>query len=242
MNSSKDATLSDWLMLHGLSQTSCRTILENAPKFSVSAQRNTAQDYIKISPEEVWEFCAQAIKIALPDLGETVIRTVTQTTFQYAVSPEKHTRAFTLHNPQTNAPIVYCPWFGRLSDVTIFAHEFGHAFQLTASKSKDMPPISREVCAFLSEYWMEDFLSLQDGGLGISMRKHLENKNHLNFRKAANVLQALERFDSLYTYDWNYPVAQIIAHRARNTATPQTLHSFFSAQIGLPEFLDSLPF
>ena len=61
----------------------------------------------------------------------------------------KVSRPFTV---QTDSyPIVVLCYRGRIVDLLTVAHEFGHAVQSLASGPDFVPPVNREICAFVSE-------------------------------------------------------------------------------------------
>jgi hypothetical protein len=48
-------------------------------------------------------------------------------------------------------PIISMDWRGTAADLICLAHEVAHALQIQMSDHETMPPVAREVCAFLGE-------------------------------------------------------------------------------------------
>ncbi len=58
---------------------------------------------------------------------------------------------FTEWDEDANALAIHLVWSGTADDLVCLAHEMAHAAQMILSKGAFMPPVAREVCAFLGE-------------------------------------------------------------------------------------------
>ena len=84
-------------------------------------------------------------------------RSIIDDTFENTVKTlvdqrNKPRRALTLDNGPTAFPTIFYSYRGEPSDSLTIAHEFAHALQIRASRGKFVPPIMREVCAFVGEW------------------------------------------------------------------------------------------
>lgn len=134
-----------------------------------------------------------------------------QTQTLFAPDPEKYPRAFTVNDGGQGMPLVVCNYQGRVADVMTLAHEFGHAVQIIASDGQFMPPALREVCAFLSERAMLEYLQAHHPELYGAGRQVWQAATVKNWRKErADLLRALDDLSTPYSYQWNYPLSRSV--------------------------------
>lgn len=108
--------------------------------------------------------------------------------------------------------LVALDWAGTPSDVICLAHEVAHALQILLSGHVHMPPVAREVCAFLGELIViahahEAAPELFSALCGVW---HRENEAYLG-ADAEALLAALADPRALYHYRQNYPIARLAA-------------------------------
>jgi hypothetical protein len=149
-------------------------------------------------------------------------------------------RPFTV---QTDSyPIVVLSYRGRIVDLLTVAHEFGHAVQSLASGRGFVPPVNREICAFLSELALLKMLRSELPALHrlASTAWEAGNRNYLG-RHGRVLALALRDPQARYHYSWNYPVARVLASQCSEHLPTGALWSIFENRIslsGIVSFLD----
>ncbi|MBN7776745.1 hypothetical protein JYP49_05725 [Nitratireductor aquimarinus] len=110
-----------------------------------------------MSAEDAWALASQSLAAALPRLAR-LIRFV-RNRAPKCLEPKagKPERAFTYDHGRRQLPFVSCNYRGQASDILTVAHEFSHALQIVASAGSAMPPLAREVCAFIGEHALLDW-------------------------------------------------------------------------------------
>ena len=145
-------------------------------------------------------------------------------------------RAFTLHDDGSGRPYVSCPYHGTVGDLMALAHEFGHALQITASQGAFMAPVLREVCAFISELAMIAALDSEDPSCGRLARDlwNADTRKQLTVDLAV-LGAAIESDTAVYTYQWNYPVARILAIAAVRKLDEGSVGLLFEGRLSTPD-------
>jgi hypothetical protein len=212
------ATMADWLALHGLTAGLCREILAEAPPPPAALPTDPG---IAGDASALWGRIAMVLTAALPD-GATVIgQTLALTRTDFASPQGRSPRAFTLHDDGTGRPFVRCAYDGRLQDFLALAHEFGHACQIRACATTPgtlpvaMPPVLRELCAYLSEILLISHLKSAEPDLWPPAQALFDARMARNLdQPLRSLLKALDNASTPYSYSWNYPLARILALRA----------------------------
>jgi len=112
-------------------------------------------------------------------------------------------------------PVVYIPWSGKAKDIICLAHEVAHALQIVFSKRAFMPPIAREVCAFIGELALINYSHNSEKKLHYAFCEvwRLENNIYLG-ELLERLLVFLCHPGALYSYSYNYPIARLVSiHR-----------------------------
>ncbi|MEL7090164.1 MAG: hypothetical protein AAFN94_00380 [Pseudomonadota bacterium] len=118
-------------------------------------------------------------------------------------------RALTIEDGGQGRPVVLCPFAGRLRDAMALAHELGHALQYLNAKDP-VPPIMREVAAFLAEHAMIDGLRDVAPDVATHLQQYWDFQTwHIFHGGAAALHRALATPGARYHYDWNYPMARM---------------------------------
>lgn len=128
------------------------------------------------------------------------------------------------------APVIRMEWDGRADDLICLAHEVAHALQIMMSDHELMPPVAREVCAFLGElaliaYCREQAPSLNDA---LSNVWHAENERYLGSDLDA-LSDALNEPETPYQYRLNYPLARLAAVQLYRRGAGDWCHDLFSS-------------
>jgi hypothetical protein len=113
---------------------------------------------------------------------------------------------------EISAPEIHLVWSGSANDLVCLAHEMAHAAQMILSKNKFMPPVAREVCAFLGELALIRFAKAQSDALhkelcGVWNR---QNRRYLG-SDIAQLGDDLKTEFAPYKYSHNYPLARLAA-------------------------------
>lgn len=118
---------------------------------------------------------------------------------------------FTLFQGKNKAALISMSWSGKEEDWICLAHEVGHALQLHLSIS-EMPPIAREVCAFLCEMILLEHLKVNQNETYQKLLITWLNQNEFYIHDCADLLiDAINYADNQYHYYQNYPIAKIIS-------------------------------
>jgi hypothetical protein len=140
-------------------------------------------------------------------------------------------RPFTV--PADGAPAVVLRYRGRVADLITVAHEFGHAVQISASGGF-VPPVSREVCAFVSELVLLKLLRVEMPDLHGAVRAAWQARNRSYLGRDRTLLAlALRDPGSVYHYGWNYPIARVLASECVEQLPAGALWAIFENRIPL---------
>lgn len=128
------------------------------------------------------------------------------------------------------APVITIEWTGSADDLMCLAHEVAHALQIMMSGHQLMPPVAREVCAFLGEltliaYCREHAPSLTDA---LSDVWHAENERYLGSDLDA-LSDALKDPETPYQYRLNYPLARLAAIQLHRRGAGDWCRDLFSS-------------
>ena len=132
-------------------------------------------------------------------------------------------------------------YFGEISDLFVVAHEFGHALQIRASAGEFMPPVMREVCAFISEGALLSSFSNENALLADNLQEYWRISNQRYFGKLAIKLnRSLENNEAIYEYSWNYPIARFLALQISEKFSRELVWSVFSGDYSIKRVLNQL--
>ena len=139
-------------------------------------------------------------------------------------------------------PEVFLDWDGSPESQICLAHEAGHALQLMLSHGDFMPPVAREVCAFLAELALISWADVNDPALAAGLRRVWNSDNDLYLLDDRDeLLAALADPTAQYQYRLNYPLARIAAVRLFQEQSREQLSGLFRSGgkamslVGLPE-------
>jgi hypothetical protein len=232
--------MAEWLELHDLDATRVRTILARAQRLGLGAasSRRAARASLQPNPMpalRAWAVSANALARRCPPVSRAAERTHIQARTNFAPDEARFPRAFTLHDDGSGHPYVSCPYHGTVGDLMAVAHEFGHAVQLSASRGVQLPPVLREVCAFFSELALLAALQVDDPRCFAPALRVWQADTHKQFTgDLARLETALLDETTPYSYQWNYPVARILAMEANKGLGPEEVGLLFGGRLKTP--------
>ena len=200
----------DWLDLHGLSAEQCEAVLSRAV-YSGDGDPSSRARPTGLTGDSAWKVAATAIEAAFPQASATIDRVRMNTLRVFGADTARAPRPFTLTGPN-GRPIVVLRYRGRIGDLITVAHEFGHAVQIAASANRFVPPVNREICAFVSELALLRHLGIKFPAMhGPAMAAwQARNADYLG-RHVTDLALALKDPEAVYRYSWNYPIARVLA-------------------------------
>lgn len=244
MTQSTRHNLGDWLALHQLDVATCEAALdamgqplegEPAPPAGVSSACQV------LDLEGAWLCTAAAMRSFLPAQQGIIDETIANTV-RIAVEPRGASRkAVTLDNGAAAYPTIVLSYRGDGADLLVVAHEFGHALQIRASKGRFVPPVMREVCAFLGEGALLSHLREADVAQhrALAALWHHHNRKYLETQKQ-RLRNDLQNPGTPYRYLWNYPLARQLAIHTLAGADQAWVWSIFEGKVTVREALGRL--
>ncbi|WP_349370507.1 hypothetical protein [Salinarimonas sp.] len=237
-----DSALALWLAANGLDADLVRAVLATAVPLAQPGRAADEPEPAPLSPALVRRWCAEAFGAAWPALSETVRRTCADVAVVLDDGPGARPQIHD-HGPDA-APTIKVPWRrGDARDALALAHELAHAVQIIASHARTpgaaMPPVAREVCAFLGERAL--LAHLRDRSEGCALRTaHVAEDGVYLGEDAATLGAAFADPQAGYDYRWNYPVARWLARRARELSDPGEAAALLSSGPDAPARLRPL--
>ncbi|WP_372426252.1 hypothetical protein [Salinarimonas chemoclinalis] len=178
----------------------------------------------RFAVRRVRELCADAFAAAWPLHAEVARRVCTDAPTWFVA--QRGARPQTRDAGPRALPSIIVPWrTGSAEEALSLVHELAHAVQIVATHvhtpGATMPPVAREVCAFLGERAVLRHLS--DGRERRALRAAWirDDRTYL-VADAQRLRAALASGGATYDYRWNYPVARWIARRSAGLAEPNT--------------------
>lgn len=245
---SKRHSLSDWLALHELDAVACRRILDAAAREAACEpaghnKRSALGSYYALGPEADWLRTADAMRAFFPAQWSIIDDTFQKTVKTLVEQRNKYPRALTLDNGPTTYPTILYSYLGKPSDSLVIAHEFGHALQIRASQGKLVPPIIREVCAFIGEMALLSHALCSDAAQYSRIFKvwHRDNRKYLGTNRD-HLNLALSRPETPYNYSWNYPIARYLAIQISQRYSRDRMWTLFEGGLSVRGVLRELAF
>lgn len=240
----KHHNLGDWLDLHGLDHQTCRHLLDEIRRESakIPAYRTKSdQQSLSLDPDGVWAKITSTMCIFLPEHQNFIEETFERSKKIAIAGQGKSRKALTIDHGPAQYPTIMYNYFGKISDLFVVAHEFGHALQIRASEGEFMPPVMREVCAFISEGALLSSFSSEDSSLAENMIKYWNKSNQRYFGNLAIKLEgSLNNNDAIYEYGWNYPIARFLALRISKNFSRDLVWRVFSGDYSIKRVLNEL--
>jgi hypothetical protein len=237
-------SLSDWLTLHELDPATCRQVLDAIARHGMDAPAGyeiagTAGQPLDL--QTAWLRVVEAMRDFLPAQHDIIDDTFANTARILVERPGTSRRAVTLDNGPAAYPTILYSYRGAPAEHLVMAHEFGHALQIRASQGRSVPPIMREVCAFLGEGALlahaRDRHAAQYPGLARAWWQ--DSRRYLGVQ-AERLEAALAVPAAPYTYSWNYPLARYLAIRISGRCSRDWIWSVFSGQTSMRQVLQDV--
>jgi len=137
---------------------------------------------------------------------------------------------YTLDRGADAPPKVVIRDMASVHDLLCLAHEIAHAAQLLLSRGSFMPPVAREVCAFLGEMALVEWARMREPDLfpGL-LAAWLQDDAAYCAADLDPLSEALGDPQTPYEYRMNYPIARAAAVLLFENATPAALGELFAA-------------
>ncbi len=181
-----------------------------------------------LPPEAAWRLVVEAVSASFPSRRSVIDQVAKETMVNFANTSDQPRDAYTLGGGKGSAPFIFCPYLGRVGDLLTLAHEFGHALQIMCSKGGFMPPLDREICAFVAELCLLDHLKRLSSPFfePTMLAWRRDNRKYLVDDGLA-LSDALTTPESSYQYCLNYPVARVAAGRTYRWLPPDLAWKVF---------------
>jgi hypothetical protein len=224
----------DFLSLHELERTLLLDILAAWRAGSVGGSPAQMIVSRQIAPDRLTQneclthLVLPALEAALeqPDLWNTI---GTETEFS-TLAPECDGLPHTVDRGPDQPVLIALNWEGSPDDVICLAHEVAHAVQIILSDHKQMPPLAREVCAFLGELLVIAHARTAAPDLYPALCDVWHRENEAYLGSDLDLLSAaLADPQAQYHYRQNYPVARLAAVELFNRGSGEWLRQFFAS-------------
>ncbi|WP_295805990.1 hypothetical protein [uncultured Nitratireductor sp.] len=235
-----DDCFSDWLEVNCIDEMLVRRNLvdRELPIFLPDIATVPEAEVPRLSSEEAWALSAAALNAAIPEL-KRMIRFV-EKRVPRCLEPqlEKPVQPFTYDRAGKRLPFVSCAYRGTASDLLTVAHEFSHALQIVGSAGSTMPPLAREVCAFLGELALLHWVRRSQPVLSPCLeRAWFEDNSHYFGKHLKSLGKALNEGSEIYDYGWNYPIARLLAVSINGQWSGEELAGLFRGGAQAPALL-----
>ncbi len=231
--------MQDWLVLHDIQADKVIDLLATNPNSGPQA-KHTTPDTTHIHAQQAWALAAAALRSLWPTHSQLITDTE-QHCVTYFEQPCD--APHTLDKGSDHYPEVYLYYHGTGSDLLTMAHEFGHALQIVANQSHFIPPVLRELAAFISELALIQYLDHQQPELAANLEtaQQDDNSRYLG-TDLINLQQALQQdiaqsSPAPYSYCWNYPVARLLAKQLFANLDPDSLWQIINGDWSLQQCL-----
>ncbi|WP_404400434.1 hypothetical protein [Pelagibacterium halotolerans] len=230
-------TVKDWLQVHALERDTVLSVLD-AIRLGEPSREGEYSKALEIDADLAWQLCAKAVLSAMPVLEADIVRIRDHASRRFGDASAPITSSFTLDNGAERLPHLECPYSGTAGGLLILAHEFAHAVQIVASDGKFIPPMTREVCAFLGELMLIEHVrtGLPSYAEALLAAWRADTATYLG-EDADALLSDLIRPNAAYTYRWNYPVARWIAGCIWGADDKELVLRVFTGRVDAPELI-----
>lgn len=236
--------LGDWLDLHGLSGSRCSALLQ-AVEDDLSAENLPSSLSMSwpgtLDPHAAWQRALASMLDYFPSRADSISKAYMLTRKVQAAGDIGAPRAMTVADGGDGFPIVYFSFDGGAASQMAIAHEFAHALQVIASEGAFTPPMTREICAFVGEAALLQYVKTfnhQDYSSVILIWQRDEYVYcHLY---AAALKLALCKPTAKYSYEWNYPIARLLAREAKKNLSPDEVWRLFEGKEDLSGLMAAL--
>lgn len=237
-------SLADWLALHQLDAATCHRILEAIAGTRASdppIADSPDHEYRTPDLDAAWHRVVEALRRFLPERQDIIDATFAGTTRIVLHRPDGSRKAVTIDNGPAEFPTILFSYRGAPADILMMAHEFGHALQIRASMGRLVPPIMREVCAFLAEYALMSHVQQRRPAHYNHLAKAWRKDDQRYFGAHRDRLAAAMLAPATpYLYSWNYPVARYLASQIVERYTHDRIWRIFTGEASVQVALQEL--
>lgn len=209
-------TVSNWLSDHGFCAEDVQSILLDATLGRIENRPSElATNYEHEPPENVGTISDALSRFILPAFsrnfppGLLIEDQLSQIRFRPLITddvPPHFRKSF-----DKSTDVISMNWAGRPRDLVCLAHECAHALQAQFSNGL-MPPVAREVCAFLGEVWLIRYVMEVEPRLGSALLAEWDEDSKIYLLEHLVELEhALVNATAPYQYSFNYPIARLLA-------------------------------
>ena len=234
--------VSDWLALHSLeADQTTRILLTSRQPTRNTAETGSAKALDARLAFEVQSTIVTGLDIffhgfTLPSLGNGGVCWISEEQRLPENAP------VTVEAGPTGQVIIFCGYRNIAADLIALTHEYGHALQIIQSNAPFIPPVDREVAAFLAEHILLAYLR----SIGSPIYKEMQTVWQLEAREylgadTQQLLWALASPNTAYDYRQNYPLAHIAAARLFRTGDKEQIWRAFNGQLAVAELLELQP-
>ncbi|MGH1412640.1 MAG: hypothetical protein ACRBB0_04050 [Pelagimonas sp.] len=229
-------TISDWVNIHDFDTYIVEFIASNI-RLKTKKSRNTCTTpFPNMSAQEAWSLTSQALAPALPAHLDDVLATCdfTEKKFDAPLTDPP----VTMDRDSGKMPLVSMCYQGTPADMLCVAHEFGHALQYHLARGRFVPPVARELAAFVSERIFLDFIRKNKPQIFTPLHAAWQKDNYIYLGTDAEQLRdALKLPSTPYTYRMNYPIARHIVDEAFEPLLQDRLSEIFQGTFSVSECL-----
>lgn len=241
-----DYLVNDWLHLHDLHIDTVQDVLtkrKNSFELSQPCREHPKSDIsTHLTAENAWRLAAESLSRQLPNLKPEISQVAQGCKRNFYAS--SNNPPYTLIEEDSDFPTLSMSFNGSAADILCVAHEFGHALQLYLAGGHFVPPMYREIAAFLAEHIFLEYIEEIQPDLSIDIRVAWDLDNRIYFENDVRLLlEALKTpHITKYNYRHNYPLARSIAENIIKTAStddmsiifcgnPEAIKMFVNAQL-----------
>lgn len=240
MDSDQRYNADDWLKFNDLLRGDVLRLLRAAqihtPRQEIVADGISL--YKDIDEDVAWHLAANAIAAFLPTIDRIVGKIRDEAPHCLSPLGNKSKVAFARDRGRGTLPFISCNYDRSPAGLLCVVHEFAHAVQILASDHALMPPVAREVCAFLGQYALIDWLKERQPALADALRNAQCEEDRRYLGSDAEALAVAMRGDgAAYHYRWNYPIARWLADRIWSEGDRVVMARLFASGAQAPALL-----
>lgn len=233
-------TLAEWLALHELDAPSCRKLLnEGAARCRAEAtepDRSADLEIEALDLADAWDFVHDAMCAFFPAQRHAIAAAFETVDRLRLDARETTRRGLTLNDG--GVPKIFYIFEGKPSDLLVMGHEFAHALQLVQRRERFMPPMMREVCAFIGEHAVLRHADAADAALaGALLSRMKQDTRKYVLSDGKKLLSSLDDLTAPYRYAWNYPIARYLADRIATGSATGWIWKMFEGQLSVRQIL-----
>ncbi|MDD7973820.1 hypothetical protein [Roseinatronobacter alkalisoli] len=228
--------VSEWLALHGLNPELVQDIisayraseLRTTPAFSMP--EISAIEH-KASGDQHAAFLAIVQPALLGALNDSASVKAALAKIAFVAPSDNSQTPHVIDHGHGRTPTVSMAWKNDAESLMHLTHEVAHALQINLSQGNKMPPLAREVCAFLGELTLMAYVHRH--GLASLLRALLDVWHSHNTRYLGDDLEHLSEAiltdGTAYHYRQNYPIARLVACELFTQGTGPWLEALFAS-------------